>query len=48
MAKKEYEVPETELIRFRLIDIITTSDEDEGPLMPDPDDGDEDEGPLMP
>ena len=48
MAKKEYEVPETELIRFRIIDIITTSDENEGPLITDPDEGDDNEGPLMP
>ena len=48
MAKKEYEVPETELIRFRIIDIITTSDENELPLITDPDEGDENDTPLLP
>ena len=47
MAKKEYEVPEAEFIRFRMIDIITTSDENEGPLITDPDEGDANEGPLI-
>lgn len=43
MTKREYEVPETELIYFQNIDIITTSDENEGPMITVPGEDGEDE-----
>ena len=46
--RKDYTQPEIELIEFTLVDIITTSDLDEG-LRPDPDvpTTKEDEGPRI-
>ena len=45
--EKEYIEPEIELIKFSLADIISTSDEDEGPILPpDPDETTEPTGPV--
>ena len=45
--RKEYTQPEMELIKFSLVDIIATSDEDEGPILPpDPDETTEPTGPV--
>ena len=44
--EKEYTQPEIELITLSLADIIITSDEDEGPLLPpDPDETTDPTGP---
>ena len=50
--RKEYIEPEIELVKFAIADIISTSDPDEGPILPPDDDETSDTtdptGPVVP